>query len=169
MDIFDYAIKMEQTGKAYYLKLAETATIPGLRTIFTWLAEDEQKHCDIFLAWQRGSQDVAMKSSTVLEDAKGVFSAQPRYTGTHLKGDLEGYRYAMGLEAESFRLYESAAKAAEADAERELLLKIAGEERKHFQILENIYAFINAPNQYLAWGEFSNLEEFRNFGRNVDT
>jgi hypothetical protein len=29
-------------------------------------------------------------------------------------------------------------------------------------------AFANAPNQYLAWGEFSNLEEFRQFGREVD-
>jgi hypothetical protein len=27
---------------------------------------------------------------------------------------------------------------------------------------------VNAPNQYLAWREFSNLDEFRNFGRDVD-
>jgi len=51
---------------------------------------------------------------------------------------------------------------------RSLLLKIAGEEHKHFNILENIFHFVNAPNQYLAWGEFSNLDEFRQFGRQVD-
>jgi len=47
------------------------------------------------------------------------------------------------------------------------LLLIAAEEHKHFQILENVCAFANAPSQFLAWGEFSNLEEFRNFGRKV--
>ena len=75
----------------------------------------------------------------------------------------------MQIEAESFRLYEDAAKNEKDAGAKELLLKIAGEEHKHFQIIENIFAFVNAPNQYLAWGEFSNLEEFRNFGRKTDS
>ena len=49
-----------------------------------------------------------------------------------------------------------------------VLLRIAEEEHEHFNILENVFNFVNAPNQYLAWGEFSNLDEFRNFGRDVD-
>jgi len=73
----------------------------------------------------------------------------------------------MKLEADSFRLYEDAATK-EAGAEvKSLLLKVAEEEHKHFNILENIYRFVNAPNRYLAWGEFSNLGEFRQFGRQV--
>ncbi|NLC70291.1 MAG: hypothetical protein GX751_02900 [Desulfuromonadaceae bacterium] len=46
--------------------------------------------------------------------------------------------------------------------------KIAAEEEKHFQLVENLFRFTNAPNQYLAWGEFSNISEFSNFGRHVD-
>jgi hypothetical protein len=34
--------------------------------------------------------------------------------------------------------------------------------------VQNIYDFVNAPTQYLAWGEFSNLDEFRQFGRDLD-
>jgi rubrerythrin len=110
-----------------------------------------------------------MADSTVLEKARNVFVTLLTEKPAKLaaQGDLDGYRHAMQLEVESFRLYEDAAhkeKNAEAKA---LLLRIAAEEHKHFNILENIYAFVNAPSQYLAWGEFSNLEEFKNFGREV--
>ena len=168
MNIFDFAIKMEQDGKAYYEKLAKDATLPGLQTIFASLAEDEQKHYDIFLALKGGEKKVAMADSTALESAKNVFAALPKDSGDAVKDDLDSYRHAMQLEAESFRLYESAAKAEEEEGTKRLLLKIAAEEHKHFQILENVFAFANAPNQFLAWGEFSNLGEFRNFGRKVD-
>ena len=168
MNVFDFAIKMEQDGKAYYEKLAKNATLPGLRTIFTRLAEDEQKHYDIFLTLQRGEKKVAMADSTALEFAKNVFTALPKDAGTAVKDDLESYQYAMQIEAESFRLYEDAAAKEKEAGTKELLLKIAAEEHKHFQIIENIFAFANAPNQFLAWREFSNLDEFRNFGREVD-
>lgn len=168
MNIFDFAIKMERDGKTFYEKLAENATLPGLQTIFSRLAEDEQKHCDIFLALQGGEKKVAMANSTVLEFAKNVFAALPKDAGAEIKGDLESYRYAMQIEAESFRLYEDAAKQEKDAGTKELLLKIAAEEHKHFQIIENVFNFTNAPNQYLAWGEFSNIGEFRNFGRKID-
>jgi len=83
--------------------------------------------------------------------------------------DIAAYRHAMKLEADSFRLYEEAAAKEQRAVVKELLLKIAEEEHKHFIVLENIYHFVNAPNQYLAWGEFSNLGEFRQFGRDVDS
>lgn len=168
MNIFDFAIKMEEDGKAYYEKLAKNATHPGLQTIFSRLAADEQKHSEIFQALRSGEKKMAMADSTALEFAQNVFAALPKGAGAEIKGDLESYRYAMQIEAESFRLYEDAAKHEQDAGTKALLLKIAAEEHKHFQIIENIFAFINAPNQYLAWGEFSNLEEFRNFGREVD-
>lgn len=169
MNIFDFAIKMEQDGKAFYEKLAKNTTHPGLQTIFTRLAADEQKHSEIFQALRGGEKKVAMADSTALEFAQNVFTALPQGAGAEIKGDLESYRYAMKIEADSFRLYEDAAKHEKDAGTKELLLKIAAEEHKHFQIVENIFAFTNAPNQYLAWGEFSNLEEFRNFGRKTDS
>lgn len=168
MKILDFAIKMEQDGKSYYEKLASSSTLPGLKTIFARLAEDEQKHCDIFLALQGGAKDVAMADSTALEFSKNVFTALPKEAGATVKDDLESYRYAMEIEAESFRLYEDAAEKGELAGAKQLLLKIAAEEHKHFQILENIFSYVNAPNQFLAWVEFSNLGEFHNFGRDVD-
>jgi hypothetical protein len=37
---------------------------------------------------------------------------------------------------------------------------IAEEEKKHLNIIENIYSFVESPRTYLAWGEFSNLEAY---------
>ncbi|MFO7766800.1 MAG: ferritin family protein [Pelovirga sp.] len=170
INIYDYALEMELDGKSFYAKQAEESDVPGLRTIFSRLAEDEQKHYDTIKKLKDRSGSLEMATSTELEDTKNVFQQMREggQTPDKVADDLEGYRYAMEIEAESFRLYESAAAKEEDESVRQVLQRIAEEEHKHFNILENVYHFVNAPNQYLAWGEFSNLDEFRNFGRDVD-
>jgi len=168
MNVFDFAMKMELDGKAYYEQLSSHAKLKGLQVIFARLAEDEQKHYEVFQKLREGASVPAMQDSSALPDARNIFNdlleSQAAAEG---QGDLAAYRHAMQLEADSFRFYEDAAGRETKDAVRSLLLKIAEEEHKHFTILENIYQFVNAPNQYLAWGEFSNLDEFRQFGRSV--
>jgi len=170
MNVFEFAMTMEKDGKAYYEKLAKETLLPGLKTIFTQLAEDEQKHYEIFQELKSGKKVSARPESKALDNAKKIFPelAQDEVV---LKGglsDIDAYQHAMQLEADSFRLYEEAAAGENKPEIKELLLKIAAEEHKHFNILGNIYHFVNAPNQYLAWGEFSNLDEFHQFGRDED-
>jgi rubrerythrin len=171
MNIFDFAMKMEEDGKAYYEKLASQTSLPGLRTIFTRLAEDEQKHYEIFRELKTSGSAPAMQDTTIIADAKNIFAELPKEEKT-LKGleeDLAAYQHAMKIEADSFRFYENAAGKEKNPETKNLLLKIAGEEHKHFNVMENIYQFINAPSQYLAWREFSNIGEFGQFGRDVDS
>lgn len=169
MNVFDFAMQMEETGRDYYENLARAASLPGLKTIFSRLAEDEQKHYAMFLALRDGRPVQDLPESTLLDTARNLFAQLPR-DGQALKGmaeSLAAYRHAMKLEAGSFRLYEEAAEKEPDAAVKRLLLKIAGEEHKHYTVLENVYNFVNAPNQHLAWGEFSNLDEFRQFGRDL--
>jgi len=170
MNVFDFAIKMELDGKAFYEKLAKGTNLAGLQTIFSRLAADEQKHYETFLALKGQAQATTMADTTVLEQARNVFEEllEGKVALGPIKGDLEGYRYAMKIEADSFRLYEDAAQKEKDPDVKNLLLRIAGEEHKHFTIVQNIHDFVNAPNEYLAWGEFSNIEEFRQFGRDID-
>ena len=170
MNVFDFAVKMELDGRRFYEKLAKGTDSVGLRNIFLQLADDEKKHHEIFVALKNQARPPAMEDSSALEQAKNVFEdllARKQDLGPG-KGDLEAYHHAMGLEAQSFRLYEGAAEKEKDPGLKELLLRIAGEEHKHFDILQNIHDFVNAPSQYLAWGEFSNLAEFHQFGRDVD-
>ena len=162
MNVFDFAIKMEQDGKAYYEKLASQTSLPGLKTIFKRLAEDEQKHYEIFHKLKTSGSVPAMQDSTIIAEAKNVFEqlSKEEETLKDLNGVLAAYQHAMKIESESSRFYEKAAGEEKNPAIQKLLARIADEEQKHFNVLENIYHFVNAPNQYLAWGEFSNLDEF---------
>ena len=162
MNVFDFAMKMEQDGKAYYEKLASQTSLPGLKTIFKRLAEDEQKHYEIFQKLKTSGSVPAMQDSTIIAEAKNVFEqlSKEEETLKDLNGVLAAYQHAMKIESESSRFYEKAAGEEKNPAIQKLLARIADEEQKHFNVLENIYHFVNAPNQYLAWGEFSNLEEF---------
>ena len=170
MNVFEFAKQMELDGKDFYRQQAEKIESEGLRRIFRQLAEDEQKHYDTLVQLQQQQADTTMAASDVFDEAQNVFTelASGDKPSEFSGGDLAGYRYAMKVEADSFRLYEQAAAEEENEQVRQVILRIAAEEHKHFNILESVYDFVNAPNQYLAWGEFSNLDEFRNFGRDVD-
>ena len=161
MNIFDFALKMELDGKAYYEKLAAETTNAGLKSIFTGLAADEEKHYDIILAIKTGT-DLKMADSTVLEKAKNLFEElrADKDIGGILKKSLDGYQHARKIEADSVKLYEDMAKKEDNPDTVQLLLRIANEEKKHFNILDNLYDYVLAPQNFLAWAEFSNLKEF---------
>src|SRR5512144_806901 len=103
MNVFDFAVKMELEGKAFYEELARKTRHAGLRMIFRQLAVDEQKHRDIFLALKARTGPATMKDSTALEQAKSVFAdllASKEDLGP-AKEDLDAYRHAMKLETDS--------------------------------------------------------------------
>ena len=161
MNVFDFAMQMELDGKSHYEKLAAATSVMGLHNIFIILASDEQKHYDTIEAMKAGGRG-AMASSIVLDEAKNVFQGLIKDKGQvgGLRKDLEGYRYALKVESDSVKLYEDMAKKEDTIEIVQLLLKIANEEKKHYNIMENLYDFVLAPQNYLAWGEFSNLKEY---------
>ena len=160
MDVFDFAMKMELQGKACYENLAASTKVPGLKNIFTGLAADEQKHYEVFRGLKEGKA-FNMTDSRMLEQAKSVFrdllADKDRIVG--LREDLDGYRLGLKIEADSVKLYEEMAKAEKNPETVQLYLKIANEEKKHFNIMENICDFVMKPRYFLEWREFSNLHE----------
>jgi len=161
MNIFDFAMKMELDGKAYYEKMAAETAVVGVKAIFTGLAADEQKHYEIIRAIKAGT-DLKMADSTVLEKAKNLFEeiAADKNSVVSLQKSLDGYQHAKKIEADSVKLYEDLAKKEENPEIVQLLLRIANEEKKHYNILDNLYEYVLAPQNFLAWGEFSNLKEY---------
>jgi rubrerythrin len=161
MNVFDFAMRMELDGKAHYEKLAAVTPVMGLHNIFIMLAADEQKHYDVIQSMKAGNSGT-IATSIVLDEAKNVFQGliNDKAQVGGLRKDLDGYRYAMKVESDSVKFYEDMAKKENADKIVQLLLKIANEEKKHYNIMENLYDFVLEPQNYLAWGEFSNLKEF---------
>ncbi len=161
MSIFDCAIKMEEEAREYYEDLARVATVPELQNLFSLLAAAEQEHHDA-LVGMKEKMDPQKITFGALEEAACVFSPllEKRELVAELKDDPDAYRHAITKEEEGVRFYEELAARAEDEAGREVLLMIAREERKHLNIVENVYSFVESPRTYLAWGEFSNLAEY---------
>ena len=160
MNPLAFALKMELDGKAYYEKLAAETAVAGLKTIFSSLAADEQKHYDTIKLMQNEVSTV-MADSTALEKSKNLFQEliKDKNSIELMKKSLDGYQHAMKIEANSVKFYEEIAEQEKNPATKQLLLKIAGEEKKHFNIMDNLYDYTLAPQNFLAWGEFSNLKE----------
>src|SRR6266540_709679 len=93
MDVFAFAMKMEQDGKSYYLELAEGTAISGLKTIFSMLADDEQKHYEVIQTLKDYSVVNNMADSTVLENAQNIFAQLivDKNALSTMAEDLDGY------------------------------------------------------------------------------
>ena len=161
MNVFDFAMKMEEESRTYYEKLAAAARSADLKNIFTLLAESEREHHE-HLTVLKTVTDSKKAQSVVLEHAKdhireliGNLDA-----ATVLQNDPDAYRHVIKHEEMSIGLYEKLAAQEPNDVAADLLRRLAGEERDHLEMMENIYEFVEAPRTYLEWGEFSNLRTY---------
>ena len=161
MNIFDCAIKMEHDARVFYEKLAATATVPELKNLFTLLAESEQEHQNV-LEQLKESGDPLKSQLKDLQEAACLF--KPLLAKRDLMAGLveqaDAYRQIVKEEETGITFYEDLAAQTADEKTRRILLVIADEERKHLNIVENIYSFVESPKNFLAWGEFSNLKEY---------
>lgn len=163
-NIFDFAMKMEQDGRAFYLEHADKVGHPQLKKILIELADDEAKHYAIFKALRDGqpaSYEEAAKTG-ILGTVKNVFE--------QLKADKGDYSFpadarkiwaeAQMVEKKSEDFYrEKAGEVSDAN-QKHILNKIADEEHRHWVTMENVIKFLDRPKTWLEDAEWSNLEEY---------
>jgi rubrerythrin len=161
MNIFDCAIKMEEDARKYYEKLAAAAAVPELKNLFSMLAASEQEHHNTLVKMKTDINPKKVRFEA-LEEASCAFKPllSKRDLMAELKNDPDSYRHAVEEEEKGVRFYEELAAQAKDEGTRGIISMIADEERKHLNIVENIYSFVESPKTYLAWGEFSNLKEY---------
>jgi rubrerythrin len=161
MNVFDFAMRLEEESRTSYEKLAEDADSVELKSIFSLLADSEREHHEHL---------TILKSATDPEVAESVSLGR---AGNHirelvgtiaasdvLRNDTDGYRHALKQEEVNISLYEKLANREPNDAAAALLRTMAAEERHHLDVIEHIYDFVESPRTYLEWGEFSNLREY---------
>ncbi len=161
MNVFDFAMRMEEESWSYYEKLATAARSEDLKNIFTLLAESEREHHE-HLTLLKAETDPDLAQSVVLERAKDyihelIGNLAP---ADILLNDHDAYRHVIKQEEISIGLYEKLADQEPNEAAANLLRRLACEERDHLEMVENIYEFVEAPLTYLEWGEFSNLRSY---------
>ncbi len=160
MNIFEFAMEKEKYSEDYYRRLAERTNNKGLETIFNMLADEEAKHYKIVSDMK---EDVApdLADTTVLSDAKDVFTKM-RKSAQKFSFDISQtglYKKAQDIEKQSQNFYLEKAKEAE-ETQKEIFLRLAEEEKKHYFLLENIIDFVSRPETWLENAEWHHLDEY---------
>jgi len=159
MDIYEYAMKMEKDGEGLYRELASKTGHKGLTSILGMLAEAEVKHYNLFRN-MKNNEKVEMTDSTILNDVKNVFEKIREEKQFEVDvSEIDLYREAQDIEKKSREFYLDKADEAGSD-KKEIFLKIAEEEKRHYFIVENIINFVNQPNTWLENPEWYHLEEY---------
>lgn len=166
MNIFEYAMKMEEDGRKYYEEQAGKASNPALKRIWQQLAEDEIKHYEIFRRFRDGetpkAAEMASAGTKILEGTKTVFETMLEKEADYkFSGDeMAAWEKAKALEIDTEKFYrEKAEESSDADVKRSFNL-LADEEHKHQHLIEHVIAFLNEPRQWLDDAEWSNLDKY---------
>ncbi len=161
MNIYDYAMQMEKDGENYYRDLAQKINNAGLKKILGILADAEVKHYDI-LQKMKKNEKVQMPDVAILSNVKNVFAKMKEENDTSgvNNSHIELYKKAQEIEKKSQRFYLEKADEVKNESQREIFLKIADEEEKHYFILENILNFVSRPQNWLENAEWYHLEEY---------
>ncbi len=160
MNIFEYAMQMEKDGEEYYRQLVRQTDNKGLQTILTMLADEEVKHYNAIETMQTTEPNMA--ETAILTNARNIF-VQIKESDESFDFDIkqtELYRKAQDIEKESRDFYTGKADEVTEEYQRELFLKLADEERKHYFLLDNIIEFVSKPAYWLDNAEFCHLEEY---------
>ena len=159
MDIFEFGIKMEKDGEAYYRELAGRCDDTGLKTILGMLADSEVKHQEV-LARMREDADPGLAESRLLDGVSNVFESIKSEGGDHDldTSQVEAYRKAQELEHQSEAFYTEKAGETDVDLHRDLFTRMAAEEKEHALILDDIISFITEPDRFIADAEWGHHE-----------
>lgn len=162
MDIYQFAMQMEKDGEAYYRQQAEKTNNEGLRYILNMLADEEVKHFQILEKLHNKVENPQLVTTNVLQNSKNVFE---KMAESNQKFDFDAaqvayYRKAREIEEKSYRFYLEKSELTENAPQKQLLLKLAEEEKKHMFLMENLEEFVARPDSWIENAEFNHFDAY---------
>lgn len=159
MDVFEFAMKIELEGKAWYEKQAETTQNPRLRSILLEMAQDEQEHYELFKRMKdEGGFSGGTPSSDVLDKVKVFFEEMSiEEANAFPSAEVEAWKQLRDNEGNAEKFYREKAAEATDEKTRAALEQIADEEHKHFQLIENMISFLTEPQGWLENAEWRGM------------
>jgi len=162
MNIYQYALKLEKESEAYYKELMTKTDDAGLRFILKMLADEEAKHFGIVEQMMKTDNYSKFAETNILTNAKNIFM---KIKGKKLVfnfdlAQADFYRKAQEFEEKSYNYYLEMSDKMEDETKKNLLLKLAEEEKKHMFLLENLVEFVSRPESWIENAEFNHLDEY---------
>ena len=161
MGIFEFAMQKEKYSEDFYRDLAARSNNKGLQTIFTLLAEEEVKHFKI-IEQMKKEEPKENVETTLLTDAKDIFEKMRKGVEKFDfdVNQIDIYKKAQDIEEQSEKFYLEKSDEIKEEYQKQIFLKLAQEEKKHYFLLDNIIEFVSRPELWLENAEFCHLEEY---------
>ena len=165
MSIFDFAVKAERDGIAFYTKASKNFNDAELRNLFLKLAKEEVKHMETFLgikakAEKKGADQIFRSDrvsdylDTIIRE--GLFPKGDSMVKRLEKVNDVGSACAIAMEAEknAILLYSELAKLAKDKEQRKIFEDIAKEERSHIVMVGSARADYDPAYAAMRFGRF---------------
>jgi rubrerythrin len=159
MEIYDVAIKMEVEGAAFYRDLAKRTSSEGLKAIFTMLAEDEDRHKETFEA-MKANKEITVVADDAATRATKIFKQFSKEDFLNEGDQLAVYEEALEIELKSIELYTQQLDKTNDSKEIEALEKIIEEERRHYDLIDDIIVMVERPERWVEQAEFGVRDEY---------
>ena len=146
------AIRVEQQGRQFYLKVAERTADEKGQAMFRSLASDELEHLDILVKeYQALTNNEPWLTVEQAKETEPMFSLFPE-EGEDLaipQDDLSALKFAMDFEQRGYEMYRKGAMEA-ADATAQAVFQhLAKEENRHFVLLQRTHDYLATSGVWL--------------------
>ena len=159
INVLKYAVEKEKAAEDFYTEKAQTVQEPGARKIFKDLAGDEHKHFEMVSDLLKQAESGAETSTIILPPPSNpkerVEAILSKFKDAKLPSlsekttAREGLTFALEIEKQSFNHYSQAAEDAENNETAAVYRFLAGEENKHYTMIDNALDFIDDPGRWL--------------------
>lgn len=166
LDALQIAIQMEIDGKEYYLKASHESGNPLGKELLESLAAAEDTHLQKFvqiydaIRSQKGWPIIIIPPGRNKE-LRTIFARASEKLGANIEvlaTELDAIQTAMDMENKTYDFYESRSKKATYNAERDLYVTLAAEERGHYLILLDYYEYLKDPAGWFVKKEHPSLD-----------
>jgi len=154
----DLAIKTEKDGIEFYTKAANDTDDALAKKMFLSFVEDEKRHLEIL---QKISCDeyvciADIENYSPKENLKTIFSEmsdEDKKESVKAASDIDALQVAMDMERKGYDQYMNAAKAADDEEQKKIYEKMAGEEKEHYELLEEAKSYLEDTGNWYMWYE----------------
>ena len=154
------AIKMETDAMKFYREALGRTSHPLGRKLFEGFVVDEVRHLKM-LQDIMNDMDIEVKVVHPKQDIKTVFSELKDEMMERISAntdEVEAVKVALDFEKKGHAFYVKAAQAATGQKEKNLSEVLAVEEKRHYEVLENTYNFLQDTGNWFMWEEHGLLE-----------
>ena len=152
---------MEKDIENFYKEQAESNKDNNLNVVFTMLAKEEENHSKILRA-NADKLAIPLEDSNILNESLLIFknmdpvNSNIRETPTQ----LELYRYALGKEEESVKLYRDLYVKSTTEQAKTVFNYLIKQEEIHCVIIEELVKMVGRPEEWVESPEFGLRETY---------